>query len=69
MELKDAKALQPGSFIYHKNKEHADGSPMRRRVISIRVWKKEPERIKISVRHWGGVKIFDETEINQFVQL
>ena len=50
MTIHEAKRLKPGDYVYHNTKKNADGSPMRAKVLSVKVWKRNPERVLVSVK-------------------
>jgi len=64
MTLQEAKNLKTGQTVYHTIKKNADGSPMRAKVLSVKVWKRSPEKVLVSLKHgmYDYAK-FDETEI------
>jgi hypothetical protein len=64
MTLDEAKNLKTGQRVYHTIKKNADGSAMRAKVLSIKVWKRSPEKVLVSLKHgmYDYAK-FDETEI------
>jgi hypothetical protein len=50
MNIKDAQQLHYGNVLYHVWAKYSDGRPLRGRVCSIRVWKRDPDRIRIGLR-------------------
>jgi hypothetical protein len=68
MNLQTAKTLKQGQMIYHATKKNVDGTPMRARVTSIKTWKREPEKIIVSVKHglYDYAK-FTEDELDQLI--
>lgn len=66
MTLTEAKALKQGDYIHHTTKKNADGSPMRARVTSIKIWKRSPGRIEVRCKHgMYDYATFTERELNQ----
>ena len=52
MTLERAKALQVGQTLYHLRNTNADGTAQRWRVTGKpKTWKREPERVKVPVKH------------------
>jgi len=50
--LEQAKELKTGTILYHRFNKNADGTPQRWRVNGIvKRWKKNPNRIKVPVKH------------------
>jgi hypothetical protein len=68
MTLQEAKNLVQGSLVHHVSKRNADGTPMRAKVLSVRTWKRSPDRVLVSLKHglYDYAK-FDEREIDQLV--
>ncbi len=66
MTLQEAKNLVIGSTVYHTTKKNANGTPMRAKVLSVKTWKRSPEKVLVSLKHglYDYAK-FDETEIDQ----
>ena len=50
MTLDEAKKLKQDDTIYHVSKKNADGTPMRAKITSIKIWKRSPERIEVRVK-------------------
>jgi hypothetical protein len=50
--LKQAKALTPGTILYHMTERNADNTPVRWRVNGkVKTWKTMPARVRIPVKH------------------
>jgi hypothetical protein len=64
MNLEEAKKLSVGQIVYHIANRNADGTAMRGKVTSIKLWVRKPERIVIKLKHglYDHVK-FNETEL------
>ena len=65
MTLDQAKALATGSHVHHVTKKNADRTPMRAKVLSVKTWKRSPDRVLVSLKH--GLRDyakFDESEIS-----
>lgn len=56
MNLDQAKKLTKGQWIYSTTNRTANDTPTRVKVLSIKTWKREPDRILISCRY--GLKVF-----------
>lgn len=50
MYLTEAKNLKAGDYVHTPNRYNADGTPMRARVTSVKIWKREPARIEVRVK-------------------
>ena len=56
--LEQAKNLKYGQIVYHSINKNADGTPQRWKVNGkIKTWKRNPNKIKIPVKH--GLNNFD----------
>ena len=66
MNIQEAKTLKAGDYIHHVTKKNSDGSPMRARVTSVKIWKRSPERVEIRYKRglyeYGA---FNEHELGQ----
>lgn len=65
MNLDQAKKLAQNQWIYSTTHRTAKDTPTRVKVLSIKTWKREPNRILISCRH--AMKTFfklNERELN-----
>ena len=52
MKLSEAKKLQIGNVVYQVDAHNADGSARRWRVNGqVKTWKRNPERVKIPIKH------------------
>jgi len=56
MNLDQAQKLTQGQWIYSTTNRTANDTPARVKVLSIKTWKREPDRILISCKH--GIKVF-----------
>lgn len=56
MNLNQAKKLAQGQWIYSTTNRTANDTPARVKVLSIKTWKRKPDRILISCKH--GIKVF-----------
>ena len=56
MNLDQAKKLAQDQWIYSTTHRTAKDTPTRVKVLSIKTWKREPDRILISCRY--GLKVF-----------
>jgi len=66
MTLNEAKALQNGAMIHHVTKKNSNGSPMRAKVTSVKVWKNRPDNVEVRVKHGlYDYATFDQTELDQ----
>lgn len=66
MNINEAKQLKIGMLVYHTSKKNADGTPMRAKVLSVTTWKRNPEKVLVSVRHgMFDYAKFNENEIDQ----
>lgn len=66
MNLQQAKMLKQGQMVYHTWKKNADGSPMRAKVTSVKVWKRSPERVEVRVKHGlYDYAVFDENSLQE----
>jgi hypothetical protein len=66
MTIHDAKTLVVGSTVHHVTKKNKDGTPMRAKVLSVKTWKRSPDRVLVSLKH--GLRDyakFDEHEVYQ----
>ena len=66
MTLRDAQTLVIGSLVHHVTKKNADGTPMRAKVLSVKTWKRSPDRVLVSLKH--GLRDyakFNEHEVYQ----
>jgi len=66
MTLEEAKSLKQGSWIHHVSLMNADGTPVRYKVLSVKTWKRWPERVELSTRY--GLKVFirwNEAELGE----
>ena len=70
MNIETAKGLRVGQTVYHVSKKNADGTPMRAKVLSVKTWKRNPEKVVVSVKHgmYDYAK-FNETEIHQISEV
>lgn len=50
MRLRDAKRLKSGQHIHHKTLKNSDGTPMRFRVTSVKLWKTRPKEVLIGLK-------------------
>ena len=50
MTLQEAKSLIVGDYIYHTKKSNASGFSVWGRVLSVKVWKRQPDRVTVRVR-------------------
>lgn len=66
MTLEEAKGLRVGQTVLHTSNKNADGTPMRAKVLSVKTWKRSPEKVLVSVRHglYDYAK-FSEKELDQ----
>lgn len=64
--IEEAKNLKCGQVIYHATKKNADKTSMRAKVLSVKTWKRSPDRVLISLKHgmYDFAK-FDETQLNE----
>lgn len=66
LTLDDAKRLRVGQALFHLYNKNADGTAQKWRVnAKVRVWERDPSRIKISVK--SGTYLYDtitENELN-----
>jgi hypothetical protein len=52
--------------VYHSWKKNADGTPMRAKVLSMKIWKRNESRVLVSVkRGLRDFAKFDENELDQ----
>jgi hypothetical protein len=66
MTAREAKTLVIGSTVHHITKKNADGTPMRAKVLSVKTWKTQPDRVLVSLKHgMRDFAKFDETEVYQ----
>jgi len=56
MNLDQAQKLTQGQWIYSTTNRTANDTPARVKVLSIKTWKRKPDRILISCKH--GIKVF-----------
>ena len=49
--LQEAKELAQGQTIYHCTMTNADNTPVRFRVSSVKTWKRDPNRLKVGLKH------------------
>ena len=47
MTLGEAQNLGTGNYIHSLRLKNADGTPMRARVTSVKLWKRSPERVEV----------------------
>lgn len=70
MKLETAKVLKQGQMIYHTSKKNTDGTAMRAKVTSIKIWKRSPDRVEVRVKHGlYDYATFNETELDQITDL
>ena len=56
--LAQAKALNPGTTLYHTINENADGTPQRWRVNGVpKTWKTRPNEVRVPIKH--GLRDYD----------
>ena len=66
MDLQTAKSLKVGQNVYHSWKKNADGTPMRAKILSVKIWKRNESRVLVSVkRGLRDFAKFDENELDQ----
>ena len=58
MTIEEMKALKVGQIIYQSNATNADGTLRRWKVTSVKVWKRDPSRVEIGIKH--GLRTFDK---------
>jgi hypothetical protein len=52
MTLEQAKSLKSGQVIFHTTNKNADGTAQRWKVNgAVKIWKRNPNRIYIPVKH------------------
>lgn len=62
MTIQEAKNLKIGQLIYSTHKKNADGTPMRAKVLSVKTWKRSPEKVLVSVKHG----LYDYVKFNKY---
>lgn len=64
MTLEEARNLKHGEVLFHTVNKNADGTAQRWRVNGqVKVWKRDPSRVRIPVKH--GLKRFDYISENE----
>lgn len=56
MRLEVAKGLGIGTYIHTPDRKNADGTPMRAKVTSVKVWVTRPGEVEVRVKR--GLKEF-----------
>jgi hypothetical protein len=51
LTLSEAQSVRAGSKIYSTVQTNADGTPMRARVTSVKMWKTKPRDVVIKLKH------------------
>lgn len=68
MTLKEAKSLRYGDIVYHKWITGARRQPAGFRVVSIKEWKRSPDRIRIGLKYGLFEHTYmTENELNEWV--
>lgn len=64
------KVSEKGQEIYHVTKKNADGTPMRGKVTSVKIWKTKPDKVLVKFKRglyeYGTI---DETELHNITHI
>jgi hypothetical protein len=65
MTIQEAKSLERGTIVHHATKKNKDGTPMRARVTSVKIWKTRPDSVVVHVVHGlHDYATFNEKELD-----
>lgn len=67
--LAQAKALTAGTVLYSRNAINADGTPRRWVITSVKIWKRDPNRLEVGLKH--GLYAYDRAhslyDLNEYL--
>lgn len=67
MTLEQAKNLVKGQWIYSVKFRTANNTPQRAKVLSVKTWKRQPDKVLISLRY--GIKRFFKMNENELDEI